>query len=102
MSGSGALASIFDASHPDFNQFGVPVGGFTLLLGGIDLKETYTSNVYITTSNVKSDFYSTDRSNFGVELELESQTPLALLLAGDINRYRCGILRKIRIILPAE
>jgi hypothetical protein len=83
--GRGALASIFDAAHPDFNQFGVPVGGFTLLLGG-DLKETYTSNVYITTSNVKSDFYSTVDPTLALNSNW-SRDALGLMLAGDINRY---------------
>src|SRR5882757_3437937 len=55
--GQGALVSIMQASRPDYDAQGAHVGAF-ILLPTMDVTETYSSNVYAATNNVKHDFFT--------------------------------------------
>jgi hypothetical protein len=83
--GQGALISILGKSRPDYDPNGIHLG--TLIVNpNIDLDETFTSNVYATPFNEKSDFYTTVSPTIGVRTDWERNS-LGALISGEYTHF---------------
>ncbi len=83
--GQGALVSIMQVPRPDYDAQGAHVGAFTLL-PTLDLTETYSSNVYASTDDVKHDFSTTITPVVSLDSGWDRNF-LGMTLGGEINRY---------------
>ncbi len=83
--GQGALVSIMQAARPDYDAKGIHLGAF-ILNPIADLTENFSSNVYATTYNDKSDFYTL----FSPLVTIQSgwnRDSVGATVGGDITRY---------------
>jgi hypothetical protein len=83
--GQGALVSIMQASRPDYDAPGAHVGSF-VLLPTMDVTETYTSNVYASTDDVKHDFFTTISPTVSLNSGWDRNF-LGATVGGEIDRY---------------
>ena len=83
--GQGALVSILQASRPDYDAQGQHLGSF-VLLPTLDVTETYTSNVYASTDDVRHDFFTTVTPVVSLNSGWDRNF-LGMTLGGEINRY---------------
>jgi len=83
--GQGALVSILQASRPDYDAQGKHLGSF-VLLPTLDVTETYTSNVYASTDDVRHDFFTTVTPAVSLNSGWDRNF-LGMTLGGEINRY---------------
>ncbi|MDB5395225.1 MAG: hypothetical protein JWM91_2731 [Rhodospirillales bacterium] len=83
--GQGALISVLQTARPDYDANGVHLG--TLIVNpNVDLTETFTSNVYATTFDTKSDFFTTATPTVGIRTDWDRNS-LGALVSGEIVRY---------------
>jgi hypothetical protein len=83
--GQGALVSILQASRPDYDAQGQHVGSF-VLLPTLDVTETYSSNVYASTLDTRSDFFTTITPVVSLNSGWDRNF-LGMTLGGEIDRY---------------
>jgi hypothetical protein len=83
--GQGALVSIMQASRPDYDAQGAHVGSF-ILLPTLDVAETFSSNIYASTLDNKSDFFTTITPSVSLNSGWDRNF-LGATVSGEINRY---------------
>jgi hypothetical protein len=83
--GQGALVSILQASRPDYDAQGQRLGSF-ILLPTLDITETYSSNVYASTDDVRHDFFTTITPIVSLNSGWDRNF-LGATLGGEIDRY---------------
>jgi hypothetical protein len=82
---SGALIGVLEKGRPDFDPIGFHLGAL-ILNPNIDISETFNSNVYATTFDTKSDFFTTLTPTVGLRTDWD-QNSLGALVSGEIVRY---------------
>lgn len=81
----GALVSVLQTGRPDYDPQGIHVG--TLIVNpNVDTGETLNSNIYATSFNEKSDFFTTITPTVGVRADWD-RNALGALVSGEIVRY---------------
>jgi hypothetical protein len=83
--GQGALTSILQAQRPDYDAQGQHVGSF-VLLPTLDVTETYSSNVYAATDDVRHDFFTTVTPVVSLNSGWDRNF-LGATIGGEIDRY---------------
>ncbi len=83
--GQGALVSILQKERPDYDPNGLHLGGF-IVNPDVDVTESFNSNIYASTFNTKSDFFTTVAPTIGVRTDWDSNS-LGALVAGDYTHY---------------
>ena len=77
--------TVFERPRPDYDPLGIKVGAF-LLHPTLDVRETYTDNLFATNNNKDDDFYTTIR--LGGTLQSDwSRHQITLGAYGAIDRY---------------
>jgi len=108
---------VLDRARPDYDQLGIRLGSFLVFPTG-QLAESYDTNVFATTTNTKSDFYTTlnpsialrsDWNVHALDLEASSQTKrYAGLVSENVTNFavsgggRLDIQRDIYASASAE
>jgi hypothetical protein len=83
--GQGALVSVLQTARADYDAKGIHLG--TLIVNpNVDVTETFSSNVFATTFNNRSDFYTNVSPTVGIHTDWEKNL-LAVLLSGELVRY---------------
>jgi len=87
---------VLDRARPDYDQLGIRLGSFLVFPTG-QLAESYDTNVFATTTNTKSDFYTTlnpsialrsDWNVHALDLEASSQTKrYASLVSENVTNF---------------
>lgn len=83
--GQGALVSIMQTARPDYDAQGAHVGAF-VLLPTMDVTETYSSNIYASTDDVRHDFFTTISPTVSLNSGWDRNF-LGVTVGGEINRY---------------
>jgi len=83
--GQGALTSVGQKSRSDYDAIGVHVGSF-ILNPDVEIKETYNSNIYVTTTHAQEDYFTTISPFVSLNSGWNTHS-LGLSVGGDINRY---------------
>ncbi len=83
--GQGALVSIMQAPRPDYDAKGVRLGAF-ILNPSLDVMENFSSNVYATTFDNKSDFYTVVSPLVSIQSGWDRNS-LGASVGGDVTRY---------------
>jgi hypothetical protein len=83
--GGGALVSVMQAARPDYDPKGIHVGAFTVN-PSLDVTENFSSNVYATTFDQKSDFNTVIAPLVGIQSGWD-RDGLGASIGGDITRY---------------
>ena len=83
--GQGALVSILQASRPDYDAQGQHLGSF-ILLPTLDITETYSSNVYASTDDVRHDFFTAISPTVSINSGWDRNF-LGATVGGEIDRY---------------
>ena len=83
--GQGALVSILQVSRPDYDAQGQRLGAF-VLLPVLDVTETYSSNVYAATDDVRHDFFTTISPTVSLNSGWDRNF-LGATVGGEIDRY---------------
>ncbi len=83
--GQGALVSIMQAPRPDYDAKGVHLGAF-ILNPSLDVTENFSSNVYATTFDNKSDFFTLISPLVSVQSGWDRNS-LGASVGGDVTRY---------------
>jgi hypothetical protein len=77
--------SVLQRPRPDYDALGLPFGSF-IFYPSVGLTETYNSNVFVTPSDVKSDFFTTLLPTLQLKSDWNNHA-LNFAAAGEINRY---------------
>ena len=83
--GQGALVSVLQTGRPDYDAKGVHVGAL-VVNPNVDVTETFSSNVFASTFNNRSDFFTNVSPTVGVHTDWE-QNLLGALVSGEVIRY---------------